>query len=162
VLGCWCGYLSGTRWRLAYGLANATATHCLLLHLNPDWFCLLVPDRLTWAVPDKGPLNVCVCVLKHIRPSIVTIVLLTIQPTLCQLLIQHTDVHTQQTTICSIINTRVLCHGQQRHKALYSVTFDKCTQQTSSGCYIFRTLVCWVNLKIPRTIRCKIANINEK
>ena len=62
VLGCWRGYLSGTRWRLAYGLANATATHCLLLHLNPDWFCLLVPDRLTWAVPDKGPLNVCVCI----------------------------------------------------------------------------------------------------
>ena len=23
--------------------ADATATHCLLLHLNSDWFCLLVP-----------------------------------------------------------------------------------------------------------------------
>ena len=31
VLGCWCGYLSGTRCRLAYGPADATATHCLLL-----------------------------------------------------------------------------------------------------------------------------------
>ena len=28
---CWRGYLSGVRCRLAYGPANATATHCLLL-----------------------------------------------------------------------------------------------------------------------------------
>jgi len=27
-------------WRLAYGQADATATHCLLLQLNPDWFYL--------------------------------------------------------------------------------------------------------------------------
>jgi len=26
------------RCRLAYGPAAATATHCLLLQLNPDWF----------------------------------------------------------------------------------------------------------------------------
>ena len=31
VVGCWCGYLSGARCRLAYGPADATATHCLLL-----------------------------------------------------------------------------------------------------------------------------------
>jgi len=31
VVGCWRGYLSGARCRLAYGLADATATHCLLL-----------------------------------------------------------------------------------------------------------------------------------
>jgi len=31
VLGCWHGYLSGARCRLAYGPADATATHCLLL-----------------------------------------------------------------------------------------------------------------------------------
>ena len=31
AVGCWCGYLSGARCRLAYGLADATATHCLLL-----------------------------------------------------------------------------------------------------------------------------------
>jgi len=30
-LGCWHGYLSGARCRLAYGPADATATHCLLL-----------------------------------------------------------------------------------------------------------------------------------
>jgi len=32
VVGCWCGCLSGARCRLAYGPADATATHCLLLH----------------------------------------------------------------------------------------------------------------------------------
>ena len=31
TVGCWCGCLSGARCRLAYGPANATATHCLLL-----------------------------------------------------------------------------------------------------------------------------------
>ena len=30
-VGCWHGYLSGARCRLAYGLADATVTHCLLL-----------------------------------------------------------------------------------------------------------------------------------
>jgi len=30
-------WLSGARCRLAYGPADATATHCLLLHKNPDW-----------------------------------------------------------------------------------------------------------------------------
>jgi len=31
VVGCWRGYLSGVRYRFAYGPADATATHCLLL-----------------------------------------------------------------------------------------------------------------------------------
>jgi len=31
VVGCWHGYLSGARCRLAYGPTDATATHCLLL-----------------------------------------------------------------------------------------------------------------------------------
>jgi len=31
VVGCWCGCLSGARCRLAYGSADATTTHCLLL-----------------------------------------------------------------------------------------------------------------------------------
>jgi len=43
VVGCWRGYQSGARCTLACSPADATATHCLLLHLNPDWFCLLVP-----------------------------------------------------------------------------------------------------------------------
>jgi len=48
VVGYWCGYLSGARCRLAYGPADATATHWLVL---PFWY------RLTRVVPDKGPLN---------------------------------------------------------------------------------------------------------
>ena len=40
VVGCWCGSLSGARCRLAYGPADATATHCLLLQWSPHWFCL--------------------------------------------------------------------------------------------------------------------------
>jgi len=43
VVGCWRGYLSGARCRLAYGPADATATHCL-------------------GRPGKAPLNGCVCV----------------------------------------------------------------------------------------------------
>ena len=31
VVGCWRGYVAGARCRLAYGPADATATHCLLL-----------------------------------------------------------------------------------------------------------------------------------
>ena len=31
VVGCWHGYLSGAKCRLAYGPADATATHCLVL-----------------------------------------------------------------------------------------------------------------------------------
>jgi len=31
VVGYWRGYLSGARCRLAYGPADASATHCLLL-----------------------------------------------------------------------------------------------------------------------------------
>jgi len=40
MVGCWHGYLSEARYRLAYGPADATATHCLLLQHNPDWFYL--------------------------------------------------------------------------------------------------------------------------
>jgi len=31
VVGCWCGYLSAERCRLAYGPADATATHCVCI-----------------------------------------------------------------------------------------------------------------------------------
>jgi len=40
VVGCWHGYLCGARCRLACGPADVTATHCLLLQWNPDWFFL--------------------------------------------------------------------------------------------------------------------------
>jgi len=40
VLGCWRGYLSGSRCRFACGQADATATHysLSLAPVNPDWF----------------------------------------------------------------------------------------------------------------------------
>ena len=61
VVGCWCGCLSGARCRLAYGPADATATHLSLASVKsrlvlPFWYWL------TWVVPEKGPLNGCVCV----------------------------------------------------------------------------------------------------
>jgi len=37
-MGCWCGYVSGSRCRFAYGPADATATHLSLAPVNPDWF----------------------------------------------------------------------------------------------------------------------------
>ena len=56
VVGCWHGYLSGASCRLAYGPADATATHCLASVISglvlPFWY------RLTWAVFKR----VCVCV----------------------------------------------------------------------------------------------------
>ena len=65
VVGCWRGCLSGARCRLAYGPADAIATHCLLLHKNPDWF-LPFWYRLTRVVPEKGPLNGCVCIKPNV------------------------------------------------------------------------------------------------
>ena len=62
VVGCWHGYLSGARCRLAYGPADATATHPLASVKSRSvltfWY------RLTRAVPDKRPINGCVCVIK--------------------------------------------------------------------------------------------------
>ena len=64
VVGCWRGYLSGARCRLAYGPADATATQLFLASVKsrlilPFWY------RLTWVVPRKGPLNGCVCPWKR-------------------------------------------------------------------------------------------------
>ena len=54
------GYLSGARCRLAYGPADATATQSLASVKSrlvlPFWYWL------TRVVPEKGPLNGCVCV----------------------------------------------------------------------------------------------------
>jgi len=50
-LSCWHCHLSGARCRLAYGSADATATHCLASVkprlVLPFWY------RLTWVVPDS-------------------------------------------------------------------------------------------------------------
>jgi len=42
VVGCWHGYLPGARCRFTYGPADATATHCLLLHSIQIGFTFLV------------------------------------------------------------------------------------------------------------------------
>jgi len=66
AVGCWHGYLPGARCRLAYGSADATATHCLLLQYNPDFFAFLVPAHLGIpGIPGKRAVKrvyVCVCV----------------------------------------------------------------------------------------------------
>ena len=69
VVGCWHGYMSGARCRLAYGQADATATHCLIASLKsrlilPFWY------RFTRVVPDKRPLNGCVCVCVCVRACV--------------------------------------------------------------------------------------------
>ena len=60
ALGCWHGYLSGVRCRLAYSPADAAATHCVSSVKSrlvlPFWY------RPIRVVPEKGPLNGCVCV----------------------------------------------------------------------------------------------------
>ena len=61
AVGCWRGYLSAARCKLAYGPADSTATQCLLLHLNPDWFCLLVPAH-PGSPGQRAIKRVCVCV----------------------------------------------------------------------------------------------------
>jgi len=42
VVGCWHGYLSGARCRFAYGPADATATHYLLIYLIQTGFTCVV------------------------------------------------------------------------------------------------------------------------
>jgi len=61
-VGCWRGYLSGARCRLA--CSPADACHCHSLSLAPVKSRLVLPFwyQLTRVVPDKGPLNGCVCV----------------------------------------------------------------------------------------------------
>ena len=61
VVGCWRGYLSGARCRLAW----SSWCHCHSLSLASVKSRLALPFwyRLTWLVPDKGLLlNMCVCV----------------------------------------------------------------------------------------------------
>ena len=59
-MGCWSGFLSGARCRLAYGPAHATATRCLASVKSRLVFTFLVPAPS--GSPGKGPLNGCVCV----------------------------------------------------------------------------------------------------
>ena len=75
MVGCWRGYLSGARCRLAYCPADATA-NCHSLSLASVKSRLIVPFwcQLTRVVPDKGPLSgcvhACVCMINvtHTHP----------------------------------------------------------------------------------------------
>jgi len=60
-VGYWRGYLSGARCRLAYAQLMC---HCHSLSLASVKSRLVLPFwyQLTQVVPDKGPLNGCVCV----------------------------------------------------------------------------------------------------
>jgi len=62
-MGCWRGYVSGSKCRFVYGLADATATQLSLAPVNADWFYLpgftfLVPDKIEEGRKMVG----CVCV----------------------------------------------------------------------------------------------------
>ena len=62
--GCWCGYLSGARCRLAYGPADATATHSDSLSCFSKiqiGFTFLVPAHLG-SPGQRAVKHVCVCV----------------------------------------------------------------------------------------------------
>ena len=58
VVVCWCGYLSGTRCRLAYGPANAT--HCLMLQWIGFTFMVLAHRGNSGKRAVK---YVCMCVI---------------------------------------------------------------------------------------------------
>jgi len=59
VVGCWRGYLSGVRCRLACGPADATALTVFCFSKIQIGFTFVVPADL--GNPGKGPLNGCVC-----------------------------------------------------------------------------------------------------
>ena len=62
VVGCWHGYLSGARCRLAYGPADAIATHCLLLQIG---FTFLVPAYPV-SPRQRAVKQVCVTLTVHL------------------------------------------------------------------------------------------------
>ena len=66
VAGCWHGCLSGARCRLAYGPADATATYSPSLASVKSRLVLPFWYQLTRVVPEKGPLNGCVCMCCNI------------------------------------------------------------------------------------------------
>jgi len=61
VVGCWHGYLSGARCRLAYGPADATATHSSCFSKIQIGFTFLVPAALD-SPRQRAVKWICVCV----------------------------------------------------------------------------------------------------
>ena len=56
AVGCWCGYLSGARCRQQIPLPLTVSCFSKIQTGLPFWY------RPTQVVPEKGPLNGCVCV----------------------------------------------------------------------------------------------------
>ena len=84
MVGCWRGYLSGARCRLAYGPADSTATHCLRLVL-PFWY------QLKWVVTGKRAVKrVCVFITLFGIRKLCSILLNNLETTL-QLLAPETS-----------------------------------------------------------------------
>ena len=62
VVGCWHGYLSGARCRLAYGPADATASHCLLLKKKIQIGFTFLAPAVPGSLGQRAVKQVCVCV----------------------------------------------------------------------------------------------------
>jgi len=56
------GYLSAAMCRLACGPPDATATHCLLLQWNPDWFYLSGTGSPGYSPGQRAVKRICACV----------------------------------------------------------------------------------------------------
>ena len=67
LVGCWCGSLFGTRFRFAYGLADATAIimSCSSKSRIQIDFSVLVPAHL--GGPGQRPLNGCLVVFYVVK-----------------------------------------------------------------------------------------------
>ena len=89
MVGYWHGYLSGARCRLAYGPANATATHCLL--------------HGYWVVPDKRPLNGCVCVCVSVVKFLVVLLLIVMLVFVSSVSLFYCSVHQMYAAGCIVL-----------------------------------------------------------
>ena len=67
VVGCWCGYLSGARCRLAYGPADATATAVSCFSKIQIGFTFLVPAH-PGSPGQRAVKRMCVCNSRLDRP----------------------------------------------------------------------------------------------
>jgi len=118
--------MSGARCRLAYGPADATATHSLASVKSrlvlPFWY------RLTRVVPEKGPLNGCVCVCVCLKPSL-------------KLKFKQKDKVAQRTAYNSAVNARNT--GKAGHGTVQSWTPVHCWQYAGLHGVVHMLTVSW-------------------
>ena len=129
VVGCWHDCLSTVRCRLAYGPADATATHCLLLAVKSRlvlhfWY------RLIQVVPEKGLLNRCMyCIFSCKHDDIVNFTLETHTATVPKLITMYWQFSTS-TAISHI--TRVICL-RSTNTIIYQTTAKMMTMMKRGG-----------------------------